>query len=344
MNTAEYALPLYPVQDTGPGTGVRRRRSAASDDPLADTDAQGRPAVADRRLPRRAAPADGTGRQRRGADRNRPEPTNGSPRVGRAGSAAVAEPADPAWTNPVPADRAIANAGQRSGQGQLDRAVDDADSPEIQALDRQLRSPGKPRKSGGPKPRKRPGAGKSRPRAGRRRARKVLILAGSVIVAVLAVAGYVVFRPQASHAVSTPATLGSYARQQANATAKALKQRIVATGDVKNVVAAVYQRATGPGTSTGPQIVVFIGGNLAGNASASSLISAFMTRLHGAFATSAGQLGGQAACAPGSNGGLAECTWADSDTFGVVVSATLTSTGLADEMRQMRPLIEHAVK
>jgi hypothetical protein len=146
--------------------------------------------------------------------------------------------------------------------------------------------------------------------------------------------------------VSTPATLGTYARQQANAPARALKQRIVAAaaGEVKNVVAAVYQRTTGPGTSTGPQIVVFIGGNLAGNASASSLISAFTTRLHGAFATSAGKLGGQAACAPGSNGGPAECTWADGDTFGVVVSATLTSAGLADEMRQMRPLIEHAVK
>ena len=207
-------------------------------------------------------------------------------------------------------------------------------------LDRQVRPKGKPGKSGGTKARKRPAAGKSRPRAGRRGPRKVLTLAGSVLVAVLAVAAYVVFKPQASHAVSTPATLGTYARQQANATARALKQRIVATGDVKNVVAAVYERTTGPGT----QIVVFIGGNLAGNASASSLISAFMTRLHGAFATSAGKLGGQAACAPGSNGGPAECTWADNDTFGVVVSATLTSAGLADEMRQMRPLIEHAVR
>jgi hypothetical protein len=113
-----------------------------------------------------------------------------------------------------------------------------------------------------------------------------------------------------------------------------------ARGDVKNVVAAVYQRKGGAGT----QIVLFIGGNLAGSASASSLISAYMTRLHGAFTTSAGALGGQAACAPGSGNGPAECAWADSDTFGVVVSAGLSSAALADEMRLMRPQIEHVVR
>jgi len=351
MNTAEYALPLYPVQDRGPGTAVRPRRSGAADDPLADTDARRQPVADDRRLASRRDRTAITGPPRRAEDQSPTDPTTArGPRIRRAGSAAVAQPADPARTDPVPADRAIANAGRPASTDQPDRAAGDGDSPEIQLLDRQLRYRGKPprkqRTSGGPKPRKQRAPGKSRPRTGRRGVRKVLILGGSVIVAVLAVAAYLVFKPQTSHAVSTPATLGSYARQQANATAKALKQRILAAaaGDVKNVVAAVYERTTGPGTSTGPQIVVFIGGNLAGNASASSLISAYMTRLHGAFATSAGKLGGQAACAPGSNGGPAECAWADSDTFGVVVSATLPSAGLADEMRQMRPLVEHVVR
>jgi hypothetical protein len=90
--------------------------------------------------------------------------------------------------------------------------------------------------------------------------------------------------------------------------------------------------------------VIFIGGNLAGSASASSLIGAYMTGLHGAFATSAGKLGGQAACAPAAGSTPAECTWAVGDTFGVVVSATLTSSALAAEMRLMRPLVEHVVK
>jgi hypothetical protein len=175
---------------------------------------------------------------------------------------------------------------------------------------------------------------------------KVMILLASAMVAALAVAGYVVFRPQASHVVSAPASLGSYVRQQANATANDLRHRIVATagGAVKNVVAAVYQRTTGPGTTKGPQIVVFIGGNLAGGASADSLISAYMARLRGAFTTSAGRLGGQAACAPASNGGPAECAWADNDTFGVVVSAMLNSARLADVMRQIRPGVEHVAR
>jgi len=175
---------------------------------------------------------------------------------------------------------------------------------------------------------------------------KFRIMLGSAIVVALAVAGFVVLRPQASHVISTPASLGGYVRQQANATAEDLRHRIVAAagGAVKSVVAAVYRRTTGPGTTKAPQIVVFIGGNLAGGASADSLISAYISRLRGAVTTSAGQLGGQAACAPGSAGGPAECAWADNDTFGVVVSATLNSAGLADVMRQIRPLVEHVAR
>ncbi len=173
------------------------------------------------------------------------------------------------------------------------------------------------------------------------------MLAGlAVILAVVAAGAYVVLRPKAAHVVSTPPKLGTFTRQSANTAAVNLKHRLLtaAGGDVKNVVAAVYQRSTGPGTKAGPQIMVFIGGNLAGNASASSLISAYMTQMHGSFSTSPGALGGEAACAPGSSGGPAECAWADGDTFGVVVSATLSSTALATEMRQMRPLVEHVSK
>jgi hypothetical protein len=73
----------------------------------------------------------------------------------------------------------------------------------------------------------------------------------------LAVAGYIVLRPKTAHTIAAPATLGSFTRQQADATAEQLKTQIVtaARGDVKNVVAAVYQRKTGTGGS--PQIVVF---------------------------------------------------------------------------------------
>lgn len=173
------------------------------------------------------------------------------------------------------------------------------------------------------------------------------IVSGSVIVLVLAAAAYWLILPQPTHVVSVPATLGGFVKQPtfANDTAQQLKHKIVAgaSGQVKNVVAAVYERKTGPGTGSGPQIIAFIGGNLTGGASAGSLIDA-MTAMHGSFTTSAGKLGGQAVCAPGVSGGPAECAWADNDTFGVIVSATLGARGLAAELRQMRPLVEHIAR
>ena len=193
-------------------------------------------------------------------------------------------------------------------------------------------------------PAQRPGSGA---RKGRKRGRRGRVLACLVVIAAAAVAAYVVLWPKTSHLITTPAAVGSYLRQNANPTAEQFKHRLMASAgnDVKNVVAAAYQRSTGPGTKNGPQIVVFIGGNLAGNASASSLISAYMRQMSGAFGTSPGKLGGRAACAPGSSGGRpAECAWADGDTFGVVVSATLGPAALANEMRLMRPHVERVTR
>ncbi len=175
--------------------------------------------------------------------------------------------------------------------------------------------------------------------------RKLRIIAGSAIVVL--VVGVVAFflLPTPTHVISAPDTLGGFVVQPtlAQSTAQDLKQKIIAgaSGEVKNVVAAVYEKKAGPGTSTGPQVMVFIGGNLTGGMSATSLISAYKAELHGAFTTSAGKLGGLAACAPGQHGGPSECAWADSDTFGVVVSASLSANALAVEMRSMRPLVEH---
>jgi hypothetical protein len=38
---------------------------------------------------------------------------------------------------------------------------------------------------------------------------------------------------------------------------------------------------------------------------------------------------------------VAECVWADNDTFGVIASQTLSVTDLANELRTARPEIEH---
>jgi hypothetical protein len=170
--------------------------------------------------------------------------------------------------------------------------------------------------------------------------RRVQVMGGLAIVAVIAVVGYLLSMPQVTHVVSVPASLTGYVRQsaQASKTAQEFKSRILtrAGGAVSNVVAATYEKRAASGSGPGPEIVVFIGGN---SSSGGDFISG-ITQLPGAFTTSAGSLGGQAACAPGSNGSPAECAWADGDTFGVLVSATLSATGLASEMRLMRPVVE----
>ena len=148
-----------------------------------------------------------------------------------------------------------------------------------------------------------------------------------------------------AHVLTTPAKLGAYAQEPglaAEMDAKTLQQQIIAqgAGHARNVIYAVYEDSTGPAAASGPQIILFIGGNLSGS-SAGSFISTFTSRLPGAVTTSAGPLGGEAACAPSTDGRPAACLWADNDTFGVITSATLSVTGLADEMRQMRPMVEH---
>jgi hypothetical protein len=149
-----------------------------------------------------------------------------------------------------------------------------------------------------------------------------------------------------THVLTTPDSLACYVKQPDLAVqmqAKTLQQQIVkdSSGAAKHVVYAVYENATcGGATSSSPQIFLFIGGNLSGT-SPSSFISDFTSTLHGATTTSAGKLGGDAACVPSMDGRPAECLWADGDTFGDLTSATLNASGLANEMRQIRPLVEH---
>jgi hypothetical protein len=256
------------------------------------------------------------------------------------------------WSDPASAPQAaIASAPtRRASTGPVARLALESAQPLAEPLERPSRAPAAPGKparkthSGGQK------AGKAKTSktrgAGRRKKVTALLIGALVIVAGAVTFGYFKLIPRTTHTVTTPAAVGAFSRQQVNATAKDLKQRILSAGagNVKNVVAAVYKQTKGPGTSKGPQIVVFIGGNLTGNVSGSDLISAYMDKLHNAFTTQAGSLGGQAACAPGTNGSPSECAWADGDTFGVLLSATLTAQGLADELVQMRPQVEHAVK
>lgn len=179
---------------------------------------------------------------------------------------------------------------------------------------------------------------------------RILIGGGVAVVAVVAVAGYFLFSssPGPSHVISVPASFGGYTQSPSLATAThetALQKAIVsgAGGEVKNVKSQVYEQAAAPGSKASPQIMGFIGGNLTGG-SASTMISDVMSLMRGSFSTGPGRLGGQAACATGTHGGPAICAWADNDTFGVVFSPTLSPSGLAAVMRQLRPLAEHLTK
>ena len=154
-----------------------------------------------------------------------------------------------------------------------------------------------------------------------------------------------------SHLLVAPSRLASYVRrpqleQQMNA--RALQQQVIAksAGQASHVVSAVYENSAAVSGTAPPQIFLFIAGNLAGESPA-GFISSFTAQFKGAAATSPGALGGQAACvdARGSAAGsVALCTWADSDTFGVVTSPTMGLSQLAAQMRAIRPAVERPAR
>jgi hypothetical protein len=186
---------------------------------------------------------------------------------------------------------------------------------------------------------------KSARRAGRRKRRGRLYVAVAVVA--VAAAGGAAYEMLASrsgagpaHTITTPDRVGDYTQATALGTSLKigqLRHTIVSQsrGEATHVVDNVYQDGT--------QIILFIGGNLTGSSSG-SFISSFIGSSPDAVTTSAGSLGGSAACLPGVSGHPAECAWADNDTFGVVLSPTLSATQLAGELRAMRPEVEHLAK
>lgn len=178
--------------------------------------------------------------------------------------------------------------------------------------------------------------------------RSLAVGAGLAVVAGGAV-GYDLLRPVTGpvHTVTAPSRLLNYALVPALAkgmNAEALRAEIVKAGhgEASSVVDGVYEDRSGSAAKGGPVIILFVGGHLSG--SASSFISSFTGLLPGAFVTSPGPMAGQAACVPASSGHLAECAWADNDTFGFIASPALSASALSAQLRQIRPLVEHTVK
>jgi hypothetical protein len=204
--------------------------------------------------------------------------------------------------------------------------------------------------------RPRPG---SRP-VGRRRGRSGdhklwIALAGVVVVMAGALAAvFLLAFPSGpggpAHTLVTPNQLNAFVRrpsleQQMNV--GQLRQDVInmSSGQARHVVEAVYEAGNSTTGST-PQIVLFIGGNLL-NASPMVSVTSFTQRFKGASVTSAGSLGGEAACVNATAtepGSVAMCAWFDNDSFGEVVSPTMNATALANTMRHIRPHVELIAK
>ena len=239
------------------------------------------------------------------------------------------------------------------GSGFYDH-VDPADT----SIDLPAASLGRGVKTGGtgallrPRPGNRP-AGRRRGRSGDRRL--WFALAGVVVVFGGALAAiFMLAFPSGpggpDHTLVTPDKLNSFIRRPAleqQMNVGQLRQDVVnmSSGQARHVVEAVYE--AGDSTSgTTPQIVLFIGGNLL-NASPKVSVTSFTQRFKGAHITSAGSLGGEAACVNATAsepGSVAMCAWFDNDSFGEVVSPTMNASALANTMRQIRPHVELVVE
>jgi hypothetical protein len=192
--------------------------------------------------------------------------------------------------------------------------------------------------------------GKRRGRSGDRR--QWMALGAIAVVAAGAIGGvlmkYVFAGPSGpAHQVVAPQTVDGYTRsanleKQIDVAAEAQKVAKESGGQASDVTYAVYQMGSGTGAdAANTQIFKFVGGKLAG-ADPGASITNFEQTYAGAATVSPGSLGGQAACTETHlNGQSASmCVWFDNDTFGTVVSPTMTTAKLASTMDAVRPSLE----
>jgi hypothetical protein len=180
-------------------------------------------------------------------------------------------------------------------------------------------------------------------------------LGGVVAVAAIAIVAIVMVAfpsgPSGpAHTLVSPNQLGAFTRRPAleqQMNVGQLRQDVINTssGQASHIVEGVYESGSSTSGAT-PQIILFIGGNLA-NGNPADSVTSFTKRFKGATLTSAGALGGEAVCvnANGSEpGSVAMCAWFDNDSFGEVVSPTMKADSLASTMRQIRPKVELLAK
>jgi hypothetical protein len=193
--------------------------------------------------------------------------------------------------------------------------------------------------------------GKRRGRSGDRR--QWMALGAIAVVAAGAIGGvlmkYVFAGPSGpAHQIVAPQSVNGYTRsanleKQLDVAGEAQKFAKASGEQASGVVPAVYQMGSiAPGAdAANTQMFMFVGGNLSG-ADPGANIANFEQTYPGAAVVSPGSLGGQAACAETHlNGESASmCVWFDNDTFGTVVSPTMTTAKLASTMDAVRPSLE----
>ena len=190
--------------------------------------------------------------------------------------------------------------------------------------------------------------GRRRGRSGDRR--QWMALGAIAVVAAGAIGGvlmkYVFAGPTGpAHQIVAPSSVDGYARSATLAQemhVDALAQGVAKSsgGSASGVVATVYQQGVvAPGSDA--QIFMFVGGKLA-SADASASIANFKQSYPAARTVSAGPLAGEAACTETrvNSEEAAMCVWFDNDTFGAVVSPTMTTAQLASTMDKVRPSME----
>jgi hypothetical protein len=190
--------------------------------------------------------------------------------------------------------------------------------------------------------------GRRRGRSGDRR--QWMALGAIAVVAAGAIGGvlmkYVFAGPSGpAHNIAAPTSVDGYTRSAAlgeQMHVGTLAQEVAKSsgGSASGVVSAVYQQGTvAPGSDA--QIFMFVGGKLA-SADASASIANFTQSYPAARTVSPGSLAGEASCTETHVNGeeAAMCVWFDNDTFGAVVSPTMTTTQLASTMDSVRPSLE----
>jgi hypothetical protein len=190
--------------------------------------------------------------------------------------------------------------------------------------------------------------GRRRGRSGDRR--QWMALGAIAVVAAGAIGGvlmkYVFAGPSGpAHQVVAPATVDGYTRsatlgEQMHVNTLAQGVAKSSGGSASDVVSAVYAQGTATPDSDA-QIFMFVGGKLA-SADANASITNFVQSYPHADKVSAGSLQGDAACTEThvDNEEAAMCVWFDNDTFGALVSPTMTTTQLASTLTNVRPSLE----